>query len=311
MREKSLTVVIPVYNETDNISEMSENVHKALQNQFNHYEILFIDDGSTDSTLDEIKKNSRKFYISLRKNFGQTTAMRIGIQSATTDLIAFLDGDLQNDPIDIPRMVDYLLAGNFDCVCGWRSERKDPFLKKFISNRARFLRNILIPDEIHDAGCTLKVMPTQVAKELNLIGEMHRFIPSLLVNAGFKITEVKVNHYPRKFGETKYNWKRMFKGYLDMIGLWFWGRYALRPLHFFGGISLLFVFVGITALLSSVFSFFFLNGKFLKILPLISGFLILESLLFLLIGLIAQLIVQQGSVVSENNKKLIKEKFIG
>lgn len=302
-----MTVIVPVFNEEESISELSACIHSALINEFEKFKILFVDDGSTDRTLQEIKKNSNNRFISLRKNYGQTAAMKIGIQNTDSELVAFLDGDLQNDPIDIPKMVDKLIEGNFDCVCGWRRNRHDPFLKKYVSKRARFLRNLIIPDNIHDAGCTLKVMYTNLAKELNLIGELHRFIPSMMVMDGYKITEIEVQHHNRKYGRTKYNWRRMFKGYLDMIGLWFWGKYSQRPLHFFGGVSIGFFLLGSFLLSTSIFSYFFFDGLFVKILPLFSVFLILQSVLFLLIGLVAQLLIQNNFDSRPHNSNVIKE----
>lgn len=202
--------------------------------------------------------------------------------------MAFLDGDGQNNPSDITDMFDFLKEKNVDCVCGWRKNRKDKLVKRFVSRIAGKLRNAIIPDGIHDAGCTLKVMTIEAAKSLELFGELHRFIPSMLTMNGYSLFEFQVNHRPRVFGKSKYGWKRMFKGYLDMVGLWFWNRYSARPLHFFGALAVVFFCSGGLLVAVAVFSYFYLNQTFSKFLPAAGFLLLIQSGQFFVSGLIAQ-----------------------
>ena len=160
----------------------------------------------------------------MRKNFGQTAAMDAGIKAAQYDYIVTMDGDRQNDPADIPKLVKYLEDNNLDIVSGWRKNRKDTVMKKFTSRVANFLRGIIVKDHIHDSGCSLKIYKKECFDHINLYGEMHRFIPALLKIKGFEVGEVVVNHRPRTAGVTKYNWKRTVKGFVDMISLWFWSK---------------------------------------------------------------------------------------
>jgi glycosyltransferase involved in cell wall biosynthesis len=180
----------------------------------------------------------------MRKNFGQTAAMDAGIKASQYDYIVTMDGDRQNDPADIPRLVEYLEENDLDIVSGWRKHRKDTAMKKFTSRGANFLRKIIIDDGIHDSGCSLKIYRRECFDHINLYGEMHRFIPALLKIKGFKVGEIVVNHRPRTSGKTKYNWKRTFKGFVDMISVWFWGKFAVRPLHIFGTAGILSMLLG-------------------------------------------------------------------
>jgi glycosyltransferase involved in cell wall biosynthesis len=284
----SISVVIPVHNEQESIKQLHEEIQINLDKNFDQYEIVYVNDGSTDETgivLSELR-NAR--VITLKKNRGQTKAMQIGIMVSKYEIVAFLDGDGQNDPADIHKLFLKLISSDIDAVCGWRKERQDNFSKKFLSRGAAIIKNILIPDGIHDSGCTLKVMNSDVAKSLNLRGELHRFIPSLLVMQGYKVEEMIVNHRPRNFGVTKYNWKRVVKGYLDMVTLWFWGRYSSRPIHFFGVVSLGSICLGLLLFIGSLMSYIFLEGAFKNFLLLASFFSVMSGIQILLIGLIAE-----------------------
>ncbi|MBT3721621.1 glycosyltransferase family 2 protein [archaeon] len=243
-----LSIVIPAYNEKENIVELYKRLSAVLKQLKKTYEIIFVDDGSSDGTfveLDKISKTDKNVkVIKFRKNFGQTAAWSAGFDSSKGDLIITMDSDLQNDPKDIPKLLKKISEG-YDVVSGWRHKRKDKFFKKFFSLFSRFLRKKLIKDQIHDSGCSLKVYKKEAIKELELHGEMHRYIVELLALKGYKIGEVKVKHYPRLKGKTKYNLIRLPKGFLDLILVAFWQRYSARPLHLFGGIGLLSTFFGV------------------------------------------------------------------
>lgn len=241
----NISVVIPVHNEEGAVSDLYAKLINILEREQYIIDIIFVNDGSTDNTLEVLKKLSPARIINFRKNFGQTAAMDAGIKYALGEYIATIDGDGQNDPADIPRLLNKLREENLDAVSGWRRNRKDPILKKFASRCMACVRRLFIDDGIHDSGCTLKVYKRECFENIDLIGEMHRFIPALLKIKGFRVGELEVNHHERKTGKTKYNWTRGIKGNLDLFSVWFWKKYASRPLHLFGTIGFLLIFVSI------------------------------------------------------------------
>ena len=275
----SLSVVVPIFNEAENVKALFDEIKNACESMNNSYEIIFIDDGSTDATSEIVKNLHPLKYIQMRKNFGQTAAMDAGIKAAKNNYIVTMDGDRQNDPSDIPNLIAHLENNNLDVVSGWRKNRKDSFFKKFASRGANFLRYIIIKDNIHDSGCSLKIYRKQCFDNMNLYGEMHRFIPALLKIKGFKIGEIVVNHRPRTAGKTKYNWKRTVKGFIDMIAVWFWNKYAVRPLHLLGSVGIISLFIGAFFGIWSVV--LFLSGR-----SLTDNFHPILAILFIIIGLL-------------------------
>lgn len=246
IRNLFISVVIPVYNESGNIKILFGEIVASLEKITKNYEIIFINDGSTDSTLSELIKLKPATIINFRKNSGQTAAFDAGIKHASGNVIVTMDGDLQNDPRDINKLLLKINEG-YDVVSGWRKNRKDPFSKRLISRTANLLRKIFVRDKIHDSGCSLKAYRKECFDTIDLTGEMHRFIPAILQWKGFDITEVVVNHRPRKSGKTKYNWSRAIKGFIDMMFLWFWRKFSSRPLHLLGGFGLLLVLASIVS----------------------------------------------------------------
>ena len=230
--------------------------------------------------------------VNFRKNFGQTAALDAGIKQSFSERIITMDGDLQNDPADIPRLLGHMSNG-YDVVSGWRFDRKDKKMKRFVSRGANFLRKYIVNDGVNDSGCTLKAYKSECFDNLDLFGEMHRFIPALLRWKGFKIGELKVKHHPRTKGLTKYGWQRTVKGFADMLGIWFWHKYSNRPLHLFGTLGLVLVFIGsatMTLLFAlRLFGFISLTGK---IWPLISVFSILMGIQLFVTGLLADIAVK-------------------
>lgn len=233
-----ISIVIPLYNEEENIQELCRRLIDVLDSMRESYEVLFVDDGSTDGSyarLLEIKKNNENIKIvKFRRNFGQTAAIHAGFDYAQGEIIATLDADLQNDPQDIPDMVKKLNDLDLDVVCGWRYQRQDKFHKKILSRFANGLRRKLTGESIHDSGCTLRVYRKESVRDLDLYGEMHRYIPALLTWRGFKVGEHKVVHHERYRGQTKYNWRRLTRGFFDLVVVAFWQRYSFRPVHIFG-----------------------------------------------------------------------------
>ncbi|MFC1925774.1 glycosyltransferase family 2 protein [Chloroflexota bacterium] len=243
-----LTVVIPTFNEEGNIAPLHSELSEALSGTGKEYEIIFVDDGSSDKTFEELKslhkKDKRVKVIKFRKNFGQSAAMSAGFEQARGKIVITMDADLQNSPADIPLLLEEMEKG-YDVVSGWRHARRDPLSKKLFSKFANFVRGKLTTEAIHDSGCTLKAYRTYCLKDLELYGEMHRYIPAILSWKGYKIGEAKVTHRPRIHGKTKYNWQRILKGLLDLLLITFWQRYSLRPMHVSGGLGLVLLIAGV------------------------------------------------------------------
>lgn len=289
----SISVVVPVFNEEGNIANLHKEIVDVCNANGYTYEIIFVDDGSVDRTVEVCRSLHPLKLIRLRRNFGQTAAMDAGIKAAQYDYIVTMDGDGQNDPADIPQMIEYLEQNNLDVVSGWRKNRKDKLMKRFTSRGANLLRGIIVHDGIHDSGCSLKVYKRECFKGVNLYGEQHRFIPAILKIKGFLIGEVVVNHRPRTSGYTKYNWKRTIKGFVDMISVWFWNKFSTRPLHLLGGIGMIFeVLGGICALWSIAL---FLRGAKMSnniFPPLLTIFFVIIGLIMIIFGLMSEILIK-------------------
>ena len=288
----ALSVIVPLYNEEGNVKELHSRILAACQALNKNFEIIFIDDGSDDKTV-EICRNLRLLkLIQFRKNFGQTAAFDAGIKEAQGNIIITLDGDLQNDPADIPLLLAEMEKG-YDVVSGWRWQRKDSLMKKFFSRGANLLRKLLVEDHIHDSGCSLKAYKAECFKDIDLFGEMHRFMPAILQLEGYSVGEVKVNHFPRIHGQTKYNWKRAIKGFVDMISIWFWRKYSNRPVHLFGGGGILIFLSGVGILIwMAVEKIFFGVSLAEKIWPLIGVFLMMVGIQLFVFGLMADILIK-------------------
>ena len=242
-----ISVVIPAYNEEKNVSPLYEKLKEVLDQLKKDYEIIFIDDGSTDKTFNELKtlhgSDNNVKIIKFRRNFGQTAALDAGFKEAQGSIIIGMDADLQDDPSEIPRMFKKIDEG-YDVVGAWRFKRKDSFSKKIFSKFASFLRKVITKEIVHDSGTTFRAYRKECFGDLNLFGEMHRYIPYLLIWKGFKFTEIKVRHHKRKYGQTKYNFKRLLKGFLDLLVVKFWMQYSARPVHLFGSIGVISTLLG-------------------------------------------------------------------
>jgi glycosyltransferase involved in cell wall biosynthesis len=243
-----VSVVVPVYNEEGNVVELHRRIREACGKIGRPFEIILVDDGSTDKTAELCRGLSPLTLIEFRRNFGQTAAFDAGIKRATGDIVITMDGDLQNDPADITLLLEEMGKG-YDIVSGWRHKRKDTLMKRFFSRGANLLRKGLVKDGIHDSGCSLKAYRRECFDGVDLFGEMHRFMPALLQLDGFRVSEVKVSHHPRIHGVTKYNWKRAIKGFVDMLFIWFWRKYSHRAIHLFGGTGLVLGLVGASGFL--------------------------------------------------------------
>lgn len=299
---KGISVVVPVFNEEGNVEALFSEIKSVCEENHYQYEIIFVDDGSSDGTAEKARALSPLKYIRLRKNFGQTAAMDAGIKHAQYDYIVTMDGDRQNDPHDIPRLVAYLEENNLDVVSGWRKNRKDTLGKKIFSRTANFLRGMIVKDSIHDSGCSLKIYKRECFRTINLYGEMHRFIPAYLKIRGFSVGEIVVNHRQRTSGKSKYNWKRAFKGFEDMISVWFWNKFAVRPLHLMGTLGIGTLFIGFIFAVWSVV-LYILRGKVANLLqPLLCVFFVITGLQLFISGLLADILskIYYGSKIGES-----------
>lgn len=240
----TLSLVIPLYNEEENIEALLHNINNALESY--HFEIILVDDFSTDKTVNTIKalNHPKVTLIELRKNYGQSSALAAGIDNASGEYIVTMDGDLQNDAFDIPTMHQKLLSENWDVVVGIRNNRKDSFLKKLPSKIANFLIRKATKLNIKDHGCALKIFKNNIAKELNLYGEMHRFIGLLAYLNGARVGEINVNHNRRIHGKSKYGLGRTFKVINDILLILFQRNYLQKPLYLLGNLGILFFAIG-------------------------------------------------------------------
>ncbi len=294
----SLSVVIPMYNEAENVAPMVEGVHQGLADYPGDWELICVDDGSSDGTGRMLQKEAERHgghvrVIRLRRNFGQTAAMQTGIDASRGDLVATLDGDLQNDPADIPRMVDELLERDLDMLAGWRKQRHDETTRKLFSRVANRLIARVTGVQISDYGCSLKVYRSEVIKDVVLFGEMHRFIPVWVANvtAPSRIGETVVNHRARRFGTSKYGLSRTFRVVVDLLAAFFFLRYRYKPGHFFGAIGL--VLGGLGGLAMTYLTFIkFVLGEDIGTRPLlfIGILLLVSSVQLLTTGVLAEML---------------------
>jgi len=286
-------VVIPIYNEKESVAPLHEGLVETLRSIDRPFEIIFVDDGSTDGTFENLKKLSPIKIIRLRRNLGQTQALAAGFKAAQGKFIISLDGDLQNDPADIPSMLYQMEKSNLDVICGWRKNRQDPLLRKLYSKAAYLLRKGLLNDKIHDSGCSLRIYTKKSIESLDLYGEMHRFIPALITWQGFKVGEIEVTHHPRRHAKSHYSNARLIKGALDAFNIWFWQNYSQRPLHVFGTLGIVFAALGslILVVLAAARIFWEVPLRD-RIWPLIAILFIFTGLQFFTSGLLADMLVR-------------------
>lgn len=312
MKEEKLSLVITVFNEAENIKPLVARIKKVLIGF--SYEVIFVDDGSTDSTEQFIRSEADQHVklVVLNRNYGQTAAMAAGIEEATGDYIITLDGDLQNDPADIPSMLEKLKSEGWDVVAGFRKNRKDGALfRKIPSKLANQLIRNLTGVTIRDYGCTLKIFKRRVAKSLGLYGDLHRFIPILAVLQGAKITDMEVSHHPRLHGQSKYGLGRTFKVISDLILLLFFQKYFRRPIHLFGPLGILCFFIG--GLINIYLLVMKIMGEDIWGRPLlILGItLILAGIQFLTFGIMAELMMRTYYESQQKKIYSVKEVFEG
>jgi len=303
---KRLSVVIPIFNEEENITPLYRELKNVLEALGLGYEVIFVDDGSTDTSnevLQMLAKDDKEIkVIQFRKNFGQTAAIAAGVEHAQGKIIVTMDGDGQNDPRDIPRLLERLEQG-YDVASGWRRSRKDPFLnKRFPSALANKLISWLTRVRLHDYGCTLKAYRRDILKDVRLYGEMHRFIPAYASWVGARITELEVAHHPRRHGISKYGLSRTTSIILDLITFLFLQRYSTKPIRLFGGAGMTLFGLGILTGLFVLYRKIIWGGVWISPMILISFLFITMGVMFILLGLIAEIIIR---TYHESQKKPI------
>ncbi|MFH1450627.1 MAG: glycosyltransferase family 2 protein [archaeon] len=298
-----ISVVVPVYNEEESIHQLYDELTDVLKKITKKYEILLVDDGSTDTTTkamkELVKKDSHVVVVQLRRNFGQTAALLAGFHNAKGDIIVTLDADLQNDPADIPRLLDKLKKG-YDVVCGWRMQRNDNVFKKIPSKLSNFLNRKITGMNIHDSGCTLRAYRKEAVEGIKLYGENHRYIPALIAGRGYKVTEIVTNHRHRRFGRSKYGAGRLLKGLLDLLALRFLLKYSNRPMHVLGSLGAGVLFMGA---LSGVYMLIekFYYGKAIATRPMLSltVLLVILGIQLFFTGVLAEMLVRTGKDTRE------------
>jgi glycosyltransferase involved in cell wall biosynthesis len=295
-----ISLVVPLYNEEENVKMLHASIRKVLDNLDKKYEIIFIDDGSTDKTFEMLKsihnENLKVKIIKFRGNFGQSAAMAAGFEAAQGEVVFAMDGDLQNDPGDIPELLKKLDEG-YDVVSGWRKDRKDKLIiRKIPSRLANRLICMVTGVHLHDTGCSLKAFRSEIIKRINLYGELHRFIPALAKIEGARITEIVVSHHPRKYGTSKYNISRTFRVIVDLMAMNLFIKYLKTPLRFFGKVGTLFIIFGFISILWILYRVYLFNKPLIDInILLTSLFLFLATgVQFFVWGLLADLIVRTG-----------------
>jgi glycosyltransferase involved in cell wall biosynthesis len=291
-----VSVVVPVYDEAGSVAEMARRIAAAIEPLGLAFEIVFVDDGSRDGTSDRVREvrqhDARVKLVRLRRNFGKAAALTAGFDHASGRLIVTMDGDLQDDPEEIPRMLERLedpAGGPFDLVSGWKKERKDPLGKTVPSKLFNWVTRKMAQVDLHDFNCGFKVYRREVLEQVPIYGELHRYIPVLASRRGFAVGELAVRHHPRQAGVSKYGWDRFYKGLLDLMTVLFITKYTRRPLHLFGAMGL--VGLGVGFLINLWLAIGWFRGEALSNRPLLllGSLLMLIGLQVLMTGLLAEM----------------------
>ena len=304
-----VSILVPLLNEEESLRPLTTEIKNTLKTININYEILFVDDGSTDDSLNIIKQlassDNRIRYISFKKNYGKSAALQLGFKAVTGDAVITMDADLQDDPEEITNLLAKLDEG-YDLVSGWKKVRHDPFIKKHSSKFFNYVTQVMSGIKIHDFNCGLKAYRKEVVKNINIYGELHRYVPVLADWQGFTVTEIPVKHHPRKYGKTKFGISRFFKGFVDLITVIFTTRYIKRPMHLFGllGAIAFLVGLGISAYLSYEWWFY---SKPLSDRPLLflGMLLIIVGVQFFSVGLLGEIMVHN---FQNDEEYTIKEK---
>ncbi len=303
-----ISIVIPLLNEEESLNPLSVEIKKAMRQIQAEFEVLFVDDGSTDKSFQVIKeicKNDTRFhYISFKKNYGKSAALQIGFKHIKGDAVITMDADLQDDPDEIPNLIGKLEEG-YDMVSGWKKKRYDPIVKRFSSRFFNFVTRVLSGIKIHDFNCGLKAYRIPVVERIRVYGELHRYIPVLANWEGFTVSEVEVKHHPRRYGKTKFGVSRFFKGFVDLITVMFTTRYIRRPMHLFGFLGAISFVIGI--IVNGWLTIDWISGKPLSNRPMLflGMLLIIVGVQFFSVGLLGEMMVHNAR---SDDEYVIKDK---
>jgi len=292
-----LSVIVPLYNEEESLPELLGNIKNALKELRKPYEVIFIDDGSTDGSFGVLKtlhrENKSVKVVRFRRNFGKSAALSVGFAEARGTFVATMDADLQDDPAEIPGLIE-AMGDSYDLVSGWKRKRFDPVSKTIPSRFFNFVTAKMTGIPLHDFNCGLKAYRKEVVKEINVYGELHRYIPALAHWAGYRVGEKVVQHHPRKYGHTKFGLSRFFKGFLDLLTVLFNTRYVKRPLHLFGVWGIISFLIG--GIIDVYLSIEWLRGETAlsnRPLFMVGFFLVIIGVQFISIGLLGEMITRQ------------------
>ncbi len=304
------SVIVPLLNEEESLPELHRQLTDVLSKLSDKYEILYIDDGSTDnsnSVLQSLKQNDPKVKVyNFQKNYGKAAALDLGFTDAQGGVVITIDADLQDDPYEIPKLVNKLDEG-YGVVSGWKKKRKDPLNKTLPSKIFNFVASILTGIKIHDFNCGLKCFRNEVVKNINVYGELHRYIPALAYFEGFRIGEVEVLHHPRRYGKTKYGLARFFYGFFDILTVIFVTKYTHRPLHLFGFVGLFIFFLGFGVNSYLTIIWFYGVGIGQRPLLFLGILLTILGIQFISIGLLGEMIVNFSKIEKKSYKVKTKE----
>ncbi|MDE0314722.1 MAG: glycosyltransferase family 2 protein [Candidatus Poribacteria bacterium] len=294
------SIVIPAYNEAESLPVLFQRIQIVIKTHDYTAEVIFVNDGSTDGTdevleqlaLEQVSDNLQVHVIHFRRNQGKAEGLMAGFSAARGKIVITMDADLQDDPQEIPKLLDALEKGNADLISGWKYPRKDPLEKRMFSFVFNRVTAFFTGVKLHDMNCGFKIYRSEVVKTLHLYGDLHRYIPILANAAGFSVAEVKVKHHPRQFGVSKYGFKRIPKGFFDLITVLFLTKYKKRPMHFFAGLGSLFTFGGIVVFIGIAVLHFFPTIQF-PMTPLwfSGGFCIVLGIILCATGLLGELLV--------------------
>jgi glycosyltransferase involved in cell wall biosynthesis len=291
-----ISVVVPLLNEEHSLEALYHQVANALEPLDQEFEVVFVDDGSTDGSLSVLSRMHDELpnvvVIHLRRNFGKAAALQAGFLEAKGDLVITIDADLQDDPAEIPKMLAKLDEG-FDLVSGWKTRRNDPFARRLFSRIFNWSTGVISGVRLHDVNCGLKAYRAEVLQGLRIYGELHRFIPVLASYQGYRVAEIPVNHRARQHGRSRYGPERYIRGFFDLLSVTFMGRYRYRPLHLFGGIGLLMGAVGFVILTYLTMLWFWGHGIGTRPLLTLGVLLIVVGIQFVSLGLISELVTSQ------------------
>lgn len=306
---KKISVVVPLFNEEESIRILGREIKRVITAFNNNFEVIFVDDGSTDGSLRalrELNREDQRFkFISFQKNYGKSAALQVGFQQATGDVVITMDADLQDDPAEIPNLLKKLNEG-YDLVSGWKKVRFDPFIKRHSSKFFNWMTAIMSGIKIHDFNCGLKAYRKPVTESFRVYGELHRYMPVLANWQGYTVSEIAVQHHPRKFGKTKFGVSRFFKGFIDLVTVTFLTRYIKRPMHLFGFFGALAFLVGL--LVNGYLSYeWFIGNRNLSNRPLLffGILMIIVGVQFFTTGLLGEMMVHN---FQDSKEYRIKEK---